>query len=95
MRAMSSREQEYQDKGVEILVINAFEDPNDGKRWIASSGLDYHWTFADDAVTDAYGVQTVPTQIILDREGKVVWASSVTSMFGGADAIYEALDAAL
>jgi len=95
MRDMSPREQEYHDKGVEILAINAFEDPADGKQWMATSGLDYRWTFADESVTEALAVNTVPTQIILDREGKVVWTSNVTSVMGGADAVYEALDAAL
>ena len=92
---MSPREQEYHDNGVEILAINAFEDPAAGKEWIASSGLDYRWTFADESVIEALAANTVPTQIILDRECEVVWTSNVTSLFGGTDAIYEALDAAL
>lgn len=92
---MSSREHEYVERGVEILAVNAFEDPQAGRDWIASSGLDYRWVFADESVTEAFGVATVPTQILIDREGKVVWTSSFTSMAGGADAIFEALDAAL
>lgn len=92
---MSPREPEYAAKGVEILAINAFEDPADGKAWIASSGLDLHWAFADEGFTEAFGVEAVPTQIILDREGRVVWTSSFASLTGGADAIFEALDAAL
>ncbi|MFT7465346.1 MAG: hypothetical protein ACI9EF_003711 [Pseudohongiellaceae bacterium] len=95
MRDMSPREQEYRDKGVEMLTINAFEDPADGKAWIATSGLDYRWAFADESVTQAFAVKSVPAQIILDREGQVVWTSNIVSLIVGADAIYEALDAAL
>ena len=95
MRDMSPREAEYADKGVEILAINAFEDPADGKAWIASSGLEFHWAFADQTFTDAFGVESVPAQILLDREGRVIWTSSFTSVAAGADAIFEALDAAL
>jgi hypothetical protein len=96
MRDMSGREQEYRHKGVEILAINAFEDPQLGRDWIATAtGLPYRWAFADRGVTEAFGVESVPTQIIVDREGRVVWTSSLTSLFGGADAIYAALDAAL
>ncbi len=89
---MSPREAEYKAKGVEILAINAFEDVADGKAWIASSDLDLHWAFADESFTSAFGVETVPTQIILDREGKVVWTSSLTSLAGGADELFAALD---
>lgn len=89
---MSPREEEYASKGVEILAVNAFEDPADGRAWIEQSDLHYRWAFADAAVTEAFGVATVPSQIILDREGRVVWASSLGSLAGGADAIFEALD---
>ena len=92
MRDMSEREAEYTEQGVVIVAVNSFEDPQSGRDWIASSGLDYRWAFADKATTDACGVNTVPTQIILDREGKVVWTSGIGSVFAGADAIYEALD---
>ena len=97
MRDMSLREQEYKDKGVEILAINAFEDPQDGKDWIAGEGADlhYNWVFADDETAGALGVDAVPMQILLDREGKVAWSSSMASQFGGADAVFEALDEVL
>jgi hypothetical protein len=95
MRDMSSRENEYRQKGVEILAINAFEDPQLGRDWIASSDLQYRWAFADKSVTEAFGVESVPTQIILDREGNVAWTSSLTSLFGGADAVFAALDGVL
>jgi hypothetical protein len=92
---MSERKEEYKQKGVEILAINVFEDPQVGRDWIASSELDYRWAFADESVTEAFGVDSVPTQIILDRDGNVAWTSSLTSLFGGADAIFEALDEVL
>jgi hypothetical protein len=95
MRDMSGREEEYKRKGVEIIAINAFEDPQLGRDWIASSDLHYRWAFADESVTAAFGVESVPAQIILDRDGNVAWTSSLTSLFGGADAVFAALDGAL
>ncbi len=92
---MSDREDEYREKGVEILAINAFEPPQAGKDWIASSGLDYTWAFADDSATEAFGVKSVLTQIILDRDGNIAWTSDMSSAFGGADAVFEALDGVL
>jgi len=95
MRDMSPRKAEYEGRGVQVLAINAFEDRDVGREWIASSDLDFHWAFADESVTTAFGVQAVPTQILLDPEGRVVWTSNLTSMFGGADAVYEAIDGVL
>lgn len=95
MRDMSPHESAYKEKGVEMIAVNAFEDPAVSKQWIASSGLDLHWAFASAEVTDAFGVAQVPTQIILDREGKVAWTSSFSSLIGGSDAILAELDALL
>ena len=97
MRDMSPREHEYAEKGVEILAVNAFEDPSAGKAFIDGDGadLDLHWAFADDAATEALGVKTVPTQILLDRDGRVLWTSSFSSLTGGADAVFAAIDDAL
>jgi len=92
---MSDREDEYHDKGVEILAVNAFEDSQQAKDWIASADLPYTWAFANESQAETLGVKSVPTQIILDREGKVVWTSSMMSLFGGADEVYEELDKAL
>ncbi len=95
MRDMGPREAEYKAKGVEILAINVFEDTTESKAWIASSGLNLHWAFADETVTDAFGVSSVPSQIIIDREGKIAWTSSLSSLMGGADEILTQLDATL
>jgi len=95
MRDMSDRKQEYAEQGVEILAVNAFEDPRVGRHWIEASDLSYRWAFADADAAEALGVQAVPTQIIVDRQGNVAWTSSFTSLMGGADAIYAALDEVL
>lgn len=97
MRDMSPREDEYAAKGVEILAVNAFEDPSAGRAFIEGDGadLDLHWAFADAAATDAFGVEQVPTQVLIDRDGRVVWTSSFSSIVGGAEAVFAAIDAAL
>lgn len=92
---MSTWEHEYEDKGVEFLAINAKEDPQRGRDFIAANDLDFRWMWADDAALDALGVQMVPAQIVVDREGKITWVSSFTSMTEGPAAIRKALDEAL
>ena len=95
MRDMSPREKEYTDKGVEILAVNAFESPDAGKAFIEGTDLDMHWAFADETFTEAMGIEGVPSQIIIDGEGQVVWTSSLGTLMGGADAVYAALDEVL
>lgn len=95
MRDMSDRKNEYQNKGVEILAVNAFEDNQQAKDWIASADLPYTWAFANDEQAETLGVKSVPTQIILDTDGNVLWTSSMISLFGGADEVYAQLDNAL
>lgn len=92
MRDMSPREEEYKQKGVEFLAINAFEPPEKGKAFIEASGLHYRWAFADEAATEAFGVSGVPCQMLVDREGRIVWTSSLTTIPGGADVIFEEID---
>lgn len=97
MRDMSPREEEYAAKGVEILAVNAFEPVSAGKAFIDGDGsdLDLHWAFADDAATEALGVKSVPTQILIDRDGYVIWASDFTTVAGGAEVVFAAIDALL
>lgn len=95
MRDMSKDKDTYAAKGVEMIAVNAFEDPAVSKEWIASTDLKLNWAFASAAVTEAFGVGQVPSQIIIDREGKVVWTSSLSSLMGGGDAIRAELDALL
>ncbi len=95
MRDMSPREQEYADKGVEVLAVNAFENPAAGRAFIEGTDLELHWAFADDTFTEAMGIEGVPSQVILDAEGRVAWTSSLGTLFGGADAVYAALDEVL
>ena len=92
---MSDFEEEYRKKGVEFLAINAFEEEAAGRAFIAEAGLDYHWAFADSDTLRALGVEMIPAQIIVDREGRVAWVSSMTSISRGVDAIRDALDRAL
>jgi hypothetical protein len=92
MRGMSEFEAEYEKKGVTFLCVNALEPPEAGRAWIETSGLDFDWAFADQPALDALGVKMVPTQLILDKDGKVAWKSSFGSITGGPEAIRTALD---
>ena len=44
---------------------------------------------------DALGIGMLPAQIILDRDGKVIWTSGMHSLWNGAEGVRNALNAAL
>jgi len=92
---MSEFEDEYASKGVVFLAINAFEDRLRSQAFIDASGMSFTWLFADDASLQALGIGTVPTQIIVDREGKVTWTSGIMTIPKGVQGIRDALDDAL
>ncbi|MHC4820675.1 MAG: peroxiredoxin family protein [Planctomycetota bacterium] len=95
MRGMSTFEKEYEDKGVHIVAVNVLEPEADGKAWAASSGLDYDFAWISEADRKALGIEMVPAQVLVDKDGKVVWTSSFTSIAGGPDAVRQALDTVL
>jgi hypothetical protein len=95
MRDVSYFKKQYEKKGVEFLAIHAFAERKEADAYIAESKTEYRWMFADDDALAALGVTGVPTQIVLDREGRVAWKSSLSTFREGPGTIQAALDRAL
>ena len=95
MRDVSYFKKRYEEKGVEFLAVHAFGDDEEARAHIEASKTTYHWLWADDKALSAFGVTGVPTQIVVDREGRVAWKSSLSSHREGSGSIQVALDAAL
>jgi hypothetical protein len=95
MRAMSEFEHEYQEQGVVFVAVNSFEPPERGRAFVDQTDLDYVWWWADRPTCAKLGVQILPTQIVLDRQGKVAWTSSMATLREGAPAIRRVLDEVL
>ena len=89
---MGPIEQEYGKKGVAFLLVNAFDEPAGAKAFIEKNGKDRPWAFADETATKALGVKMAPSQILVDRSGKVAWTSSFGSVFEGVEGFRKALD---
>lgn len=92
---MSEIEAEYEERGVVFVAVNVFEPKERGLAFVEQTDLDYAWWWADAKSCKAMGIQVIPTQVILNREGRVVWTSDITTLQGGVDAITAALDEAL
>jgi hypothetical protein len=89
---MGPVEEEYAKKGYAFLLVNAFDDAAAARAFMAANGKDRPWAFADEAALKALGVHMAPTQVLVDREGKVAWTSSFGSMSEGLPAVVRALD---
>jgi hypothetical protein len=92
IRGMGPLEEEYAKKGVAFLLVNCFEDEASGRAFMAAEGKDRPWAFADAAALEALGVHLAPTQVVVDREGRVAWTSSFGSIQEGVGAFRKALD---
>ena len=76
----------YADQGLVVLAINVGEDREEAAEFVADHG--YAFTVlldTDGRVSDAYGVQSIPHTIIVDREGEVHYVP------GGAEDIEDTL----
>ncbi len=92
IRGMGPLEEEFEKKGVAFLLVNGFEDEASGRAFMAAEGKDRPWAFADAAALEALGVHLAPTQVLVDREGRVAWTSSFSSIREGVPAFRRALE---
>lgn len=64
--------QKYGKQGLQILGMSADED---GERVVTPFAAEHHINYpialAGDAVTDAFGVRSIPVMIVIDKKGRV------------------------
>ena len=70
----------YKDKGLRILGVLAMDSKREeaAKKYFESKGYTFDLIFGNKEMDKTYGLPHLPTYIIIDREGKVVY-NSVTS----------------
>lgn len=74
IRILNSRIQNLQAKGIEILAINAGESQIKVKRLMQNYDLDLKVLLDEKAeVADSYGVLGVPTFVLIDKKGRVIF----------------------
>jgi len=89
---MGPLEEEFGRKGVAFLLVNAYDEPASAKAFVDATGKDRPWAVADEAALQALGVHAAPTQVLVDREGRVAWTSSFGTMSEGQVAFRKALE---
>ena len=73
MPSMQSLHNKFKDKGLEILAVNCLEKAPQVLSFLDSNGFSFPVALdTDGQVSAAYGIQSIPTSFILDKEGKIV-----------------------
>jgi hypothetical protein len=86
MRDMNTIKADFAGRDVEFLVVNIYEEPESARRYIDATELKFDWMRADDAVVETLGIKSIPQLFVVDRDGTVVWRSSLLTTYrGGSD----------
>lgn len=78
--------EEYKDRGFVLIAISLDENPRKVREFVEEFEVDYTVVIDDKDVNAAYGVFSIPTTFLLDREGNVA-----TKHLGFGRGLYEAL----
>jgi thiol-disulfide isomerase/thioredoxin len=70
--------QEYRPSGLEIYSVDT-DDPGPGREtavrnFLIENGLTFPVVLDDQSAAKAFAVASLPTMLLLDRQGKVVWS---------------------
>ena len=73
MPSMEVLHNKYREKGLEILAVNILEKEAEVLSFMDSNKLSFPAALdLDGAVSNSYGIQSIPTTFLIDREGNIV-----------------------
>jgi thiol-disulfide isomerase/thioredoxin len=96
MPAIQRIHEDYEDKGVAVLGVNAME-PGDGtkaKDHMKSAGCTYRCLLKGDGLAGAFGITAIPTLVVIGKDGRIAF-TAVGFEEPGADGLRKAIDRAL
>ena len=71
--ALAQAYQEYQERGVEFVGVNLWDDPSDARRFLQEQGHQYpNGIDADGKIAISYGVRGIPEKFFINRHGQIV-----------------------
>ncbi len=91
--------QEYRPSGVELFSVDT-DDPSPDREpnvreFLQQNGLTFPVALDDGTAEQAFAVANLPTMLLLDREGKIVWSHVGALTASGEQDLRSALDRAL
>ena len=90
---------EYRPRGVDLYSVDT-DDPSAEREarvreFLRSNGLEFPVVLDDGTAASAFGVALLPTMVVVDREGRVVWNHAGLLSAASEHALREVLDSAL
>ncbi|MEY4592682.1 MAG: hypothetical protein RIR18_1577 [Pseudomonadota bacterium] len=71
---MNAIEQQYKDRGFNVLAINVDSKKSDAEKFLAQLPVEFQIAFDPKGITPkAYGVRGMPTSFLIGRDGKVLY----------------------
>ena len=68
----------YRNQGFEVVAVDAFRDTKQATKFIEDKGLSFklleNGTEDAEVVSSMFGVYAFPTSLLVDREGRVMYA---------------------
>ena len=68
--------EKYADKGVVIIGLSVDEDKNAVPGFLQNLGVNYPAYMADNSITRAFGISSIPFNVFIDKKGDVVLVGS-------------------
>jgi thiol-disulfide isomerase/thioredoxin len=64
--------QRYKDRGLVVVGVNTSDAPGNAGPWIKGHGITFPIVYDPDEVAPKYGVENLPTLVLVSKEGKVL-----------------------
>jgi len=95
MPSMENLYQRFKDDGLEILAVDIGESAGTVRQFVQNFGYTFPILMdTNNRVASIYGIQAIPTSLILDREGRII-ARIVGSIYWDTPRMIDAFDALL
>jgi cytochrome c biogenesis protein CcmG/thiol:disulfide interchange protein DsbE len=63
----------YKDQGLVVVGVNTSDQDGNARTWIAQHGIRFPIVYdAHNAAANLYGVENLPTMVVVSREGKIL-----------------------
>ncbi len=74
MPGLQTLQQEFKDRGFEIISVNQGEAADQVRSFIGRKKYSFHVVLdKDQAVGNKYGVRAIPTLVVVDKHGLIQW----------------------
>jgi thiol-disulfide isomerase/thioredoxin len=64
--------QRFKDRGLVVVGVNTSDQPGLAAPWVKGHGISFPIVFDDAGIGEKYGVDSLPTLVLVSKEGKVL-----------------------